>query len=263
MLIGFGKKKEPEETKNQSEPQIIRKKVWYDIHGHFLPLMDDGCTSAGEAVSLLQLCRRQGIAGMIATPHYDSSEAIEAFLARRQRAYELLTEALEKDGQPYPKICLGAETAYSPGMIYDEDFPKLVLGSSSYMLIELPVRKWDFALIHDIKSVSALHGITPVIAHLERHLYDQPKEMLRALYETEALIEMDAEAVFEAKGLKDAKKRIHDGYVQVMGSDVHNMVDRRPNLREAADLLDAEGMTEAGELLRRTGKLIFDAAYGK
>ena len=41
-----------------------------DMHGHFLPGMDDGCKTADESVALLKESYQQGICRMFATSHY-------------------------------------------------------------------------------------------------------------------------------------------------------------------------------------------------
>ena len=44
-----------------------------DIHCHILPGLDDGSKSEQESVQMLKLAQKQGIRGLIATPHYSPS----------------------------------------------------------------------------------------------------------------------------------------------------------------------------------------------
>ena len=41
-----------------------------DIHCHILPGLDDGASSEKESLRMLKLAAKNGIKGVIATPHY-------------------------------------------------------------------------------------------------------------------------------------------------------------------------------------------------
>ena len=87
-----------------------------DLHGHFLPGMDDGSRSVAESLQMLELAAEQGIGQMFATPHYYPVETVEEFLCRRHQAAQALMQAMEKHAKPLPRIALGAEVAYRPGL---------------------------------------------------------------------------------------------------------------------------------------------------
>ena len=59
-----------------------------DIHTHILPGMDDGARDVKEALSLIDLLRKQGVSGAVLTPHYyPHEETVNEFLKRREEAY--------------------------------------------------------------------------------------------------------------------------------------------------------------------------------
>ena len=97
-----------------------------DMHGHFLPGMDDGCKTPEESVQVLKSSYEQGVRRMFATPHYYPVEPVGEFLRRRDAAWNRLQGQLEKEPDAcVPRICLGAEVAFRPGLSYEEDLRKL------------------------------------------------------------------------------------------------------------------------------------------
>lgn len=239
----------------------MANKVWYDIHSHFLPGMDDGCKTVAESVKLLEHVRRSGIKGIIATPHYYPEESIAQFLERRSVCARNLIREIEEGGHEVPLWCMGAEVAYYEGVIRADDLEKLCLGQSRYLLLELPFERWNNAVIRTVYELSSIYNIMPVIAHLERYLDFVGRDMLEDLYETDALIQMNGGYILNKK--RDARKRIRKGLVQVLGSDTHNMTSRRPNLREAVNTLQSLGLEREAEELRTANKEIFYAALGQ
>ena len=62
-----------------------------DLHTHILPGMDDGPKGPETARQLLELQLRQGVRRIALTSHYHPEmEALEAFLNRREGAFEEL-----------------------------------------------------------------------------------------------------------------------------------------------------------------------------
>ena len=240
---------------SRSEPG----KVWYDLHSHFLPGVDDGCRTVDESIALLEYSKKQGIAGMIATPHYYPKESIDQFLLRRQEAVLKLQQALSIGTYDVPEWYLGAEAAYYEGLVRAEGLERLCFGQSNYLLLELPFERWGNNVIRDIHTLSNVCGITPIIAHLERYLDIQSKDMILQVCEADVLIQMNAEYILDRWSLRDAVKRIRNGYVQVLGSDSHNMSGRRPNLRDAVQVLEGK---ELADDLRRRNRRVFQEAAG-
>ena len=58
-----------------------------DFHSHVLPGIDDGSRSVEESLVMLKRMQDQGIAAVVATPHFYASHHFpEEFLERRERA---------------------------------------------------------------------------------------------------------------------------------------------------------------------------------
>lgn len=227
-----------------------------DVHGHFLPGMDDGCKTAAEAVQVLKTSYAQGVRRMFATPHYYPVEPIAVFLERREKAYKTLADAIQGEVE-IPQICLGAEVAYRPGLGYAEDIDKLCLGSSWYLLLEMPFHRWNREILRDIRNMCASACITPVIAHLERYLDIAQKDLMDQLLDMDVLVQMNAEFLLHPATRHTGRKLLKEGTVQLLGSDCHNLTDRAPNMGKAVEYLKKKRLTDQLEQISVLSNEIF------
>ena len=207
-----------------------------DIHGHFLPGMDDGCKDVQEAVALLRYSYSTGVRMMFATPHYYPIESVEDFLRRRQASYDALQAYIAANGiADIPQILLGAEVAYRQGIGNVEELRKLCLGSSRYLLLELPFEKWSNTLLRDVGNICCARGITPVFAHIERYISMQSKDAFSQILQMDALVQINAGALLKFPVNLRCRRLICKGAVHLLGSDCHNMGARKPNLHLVSD----------------------------
>ncbi|MBQ6839380.1 MAG: hypothetical protein IJO45_01650 [Oscillospiraceae bacterium] len=217
-----------------------------DLHGHFLPGMDDGCKTPEEAVQVLQCSYRQGVRRVFATPHYYPVEPVEAFLQRRTEAVQRLEAYIQSQGvQDIPQILLGAEVAYRPGLGYEENIEKLCLGNSRYLLLEMPFSRWGKAEEREVRNLGVTGGVIPILAHIERYFDYQDKRTLAGILEQDVLVQMNAEALLDPAVRRQALKLVKRGIVQLLGTDCHNMTDRAPNLDKALAFLQKKKMADA------------------
>lgn len=234
-----------------------------DMHSHILSGMDDGCKTVEESVRLLRASYDQGIRSMCVTPHYYPVETADEFLARRDAAEQELYKALEKVTLPVPKLCMGAEVAYRPGICYQEDLNKLCIGQSQYLLLEMPFHKWGDEVIRTVRGISNVRGITPILAHIERYLPMQDKEVLERLLDQEILVQMNAARLLHCSSRRQARRLLNNGTVQLLGSDCHNNISRPQNLGQAVEYLEKKGMDDILEELSRRSRRIFREATGE
>ena len=239
------------------------KYAFCDLHSHILPGMDDGCQSVGEAVQLLRASYEQGIRKICATPHYYPVESVEEFLVRRDAAQQELYKALEKVTLPVPQLCMGAEVASRPGICYQEDLNKLCIGQSQYLLLEMPFHKWGEEVIRTVRGISNVRGITPILAHIERYLPMQDKEILERLLDQEILVQMNAARLLHFSSRGQARRLLSNGTVQLLGSDCHNNSSRPQNLGQAVLYLQKKGMEDVLEEISRRSRRIFREATGE
>ena len=207
-----------------------------DMHGHFLPGMDDGCKDVQEAVALLRYSYSTGVRMMFATPHYYPVESVEDFLRRRQESYAALQAYTEANGiADIPQILLGAEVAYRQGIGNVEELEKLCLGSSRYLLLELPFEKWSNTLLRDVSNICCARGITPIFAHIERYISMQSRDAFSRILQMDALVQINAGALLKFPGNLRCRRLLRKGMAHLLGSDCHNMEHRKPNLHLVSD----------------------------
>ncbi len=233
-----------------------------DLHGHFLPGMDDGSPNRETSIKMLEMSWEQGIRRMAATPHYYPVESVRDFLHRRQQAQAQLQEAVDAHEGPLPAYCLGAEVAYRPGIGYAEDLELLCIGSSPYLLLEMPFAIWGKEVVRDVRNMASTRGIIPILAHVERYLFRQKPDVIQGLLEQELLMQMNGSMTEHFWDRRKAKRLLQTGTVQVLGSDCHNTEHRPPDLGKAIRWMEKAGLYKALEDIAQTGNGILDRAMG-
>lgn len=210
----------------------------FDIHSHILPGIDDGSRNVDMSIEMLREEVAQGVEGIVCTPHfYADSDTPKEFWDRRQRAVESLAARIgEVEG--CPPIVLGAEVHFYVGMSRSESLRNLTMGNTDYILVEMPFRHWNRSFIQEIRDIGNNLRLQVIIAHLNRYM-DRDKNLLEELiYDTGALIQVNAEAFIDRSSKRKMTKLLKDGQIDFLGSDCHNMADRAPNLEEAMRNID-------------------------
>ena len=230
-----------------------------DFHAHILPCVDDGSKSVEESILMLNSLAEQNVHTVIATPHfYANDESVDAFVARRNAAYQQLM-----DHQPNaPNIVLGAEVRYYDGISHLQDLKKLRIDGTRFLLLEMPFNRWTEYAEKEIIDIACRGKITLVLAHVERYLPFIDKDVLLRLRHNGVLFQVNA-SFFE--GLFHSTKAIRmlkDHLIQFVGSDCHNMQDRKPNIQKAVQAIQKKignhafaDFTEFGNILFRQNQL--------
>lgn len=226
-----------------------------DFHTHLLPGMDDGSQSPEESLEMLREIARQGIARVVATPHfYAECDRPDEFERRRQAAAEQLRPLLEPT---MPQILLGAEVRYYEGIGRSEEAPRLCVEHTRTLLLEMPEKPWNTRIFQTLNDFSQ-RGIRVVIAHAERCLPFQPHGAAKALNEAGYLLQSNAEFFLNRSTRRRAVRLFADGLIGLLGSDCHHLRERRPCLGEALAVLDQElGAETVRALLSRGEALLY------
>lgn len=202
-----------------------------DWHSHVLPGVDDGSQNVEESIALLKALASQGVHTVVATPHfYADLESVEAFLHRRSESFQSLTESI---GSAEPKILLGAEVRYYPGIRHMEGLERLRIEGSKLLLLEMPHSKWTESTIRELEELSGSRDIIPILAHIERYRSFQLKETWSRLYENGILMQVNAAFFTDFFTKNTALRLLGDGKIHLIGSDCHNMTNRPPLLDRA------------------------------
>lgn len=203
-----------------------------DLHSHILPGMDDGSKNVEESRALLAMLKEQGVTAVVATPHfYPHRETPESFLQRRQACAHRL-------GETELPLLLGAEVAYFSGISHSGELSEMQLGDTGLLLVEMPFKPWNDRIVRDICDISIRQCLIPVLAHVDRYRgREQFPKYARQLLENDVLFQCNAEVFESFFGRQWALKQLRKGYIHFLGSDCHNLENRRPKLDIAADAI--------------------------
>lgn len=210
-----------------------------DFHSHFLPYIDDGSKSFDETFQMLELSYVLGIDTMVSTSHYSTYyESIEDFLKRRNAAIRDITETLHGKNS-VPQIVGGAEVEMYSGMSSDQELSRLCIGNTNYMLIEMPYGGLSSLTERELLSIMRSRRITPIIAHIDRYIDDRASETICGrLLDFGAVAQINGDSIINQIKRKKVLKLIRNRKNVLLGSDCHNMEDRRPNLDEAIKVIE-------------------------
>lgn len=202
-----------------------------DLHTHLLPKMDDGSKSIAESRQLLQMLSEQGVTAAVATPHfYANEESAEAFLERRQISYESLCA----DGELSMPLLLGAEVLYYNGISKLNDLQCLCIGGSKLLLLEMPIMHWTEYTVRELLELSGRIDVRIVLAHVERYLHLQSASLWDGLLENGVLMQVNASFFVRMRTRRLGLNLLREHRVQFLGSDCHDLKDRKPRMEHAA-----------------------------
>ena len=184
-----------------------------DFHAHILPGVDDGSKSVDESTKMLEQMQAQGIKCVVATPHfYANDESVDTFLARRAAAYEAVAHLPNR-----PKILLGAEVQLCKGLENLEQLPELCYEGTNVLLLELPPMFSPKQHAHTLECLLYECDLTVVLAHVDR--YDT--NLIDGLLSQGFLAQLNASAFCHFMSKRAALRRVKDGSVCALGSDLH------------------------------------------
>ena len=207
-----------------------------DFHSHILPGIDDGSKNLDTSSEMLQECAIQKVDIIVATPHfYADEERIDRFLEKRSKAYESLKQIVKDE---FPKIVLGAEVAYFPGISNSEHISQLFIEGTDILLLEMPFGAWNKSEFLEVKKMIVENNFQIMLAHLERFmLVSANKKYIQELLGLPVIVQFNAESLSNRKSRKMILNSIKAGDTCVLGSDCHDMNHRKPNLKCGRDVI--------------------------
>ncbi len=199
-----------------------------DFHSHALFNIDDGARDIAMSIEMLKKSKDMGVTDVLVTSHCypNSSKDVAKFLEKREAAYSAL-EATEG----IPHLHKGCEVHLTGDITRFSRIKELCIENTRYMLLEMPRTPWTDNTIDVVYKLN-LMGITPVIAHDERNMY-QKKEIRNALYDLNVLLQINAPSLFMFSYKKEIDRMMKLGLVHVIGTDMHNTTSRKPCMDKA------------------------------
>lgn len=202
-----------------------------DWHSHILPNMDDGSKSIKESLCLLKMLAEQDVDIVVATPHfYANDESVEEFLKRREASCRALHGNLSESA---PKILLGAEVRYYPGISRLSGLKQLRIENTNLLLLEMSMSKWSESIVSELTELASRSDLTVILAHVERYLPLQSADAIERLLESGILMQVNASGFTEFGSRRKTLNLLNSGIVHFIGSDTHNTVSRPPEIKKA------------------------------
>ncbi|NLW70874.1 MAG: capsular polysaccharide biosynthesis protein [Eubacteriaceae bacterium] len=209
-----------------------------DFHSHILPDMDDGSPDELTSLEMLRESARQGIKTIAATSHFYADRTTPSlFLSKRENRAQRLFEACQGEQSELPEIRLGAEVSYFEGMSAAEELNDLCIEGTNLLLVEMPFCPWTKRMTGEIRLINDRRGLIPIIAHLDRYIPIEGKDLFRHFEDKEVLIQVNADGFIGKRTLKILLNMLKFGIIDVLGSDCHNMDSRRPDIMDAMDII--------------------------
>ena len=192
----------------------------------------------------LEMLRRegmQGIARVVATPDfYARYEDPQRFLQRREQAEQKLRAAMAEQSD-MPELLMGAEVYYFRGIAESEILPKLAIRGTNSILVELPSGRWEDGICRDLTDIWEKRGLTPIVAHIDRYIRPlQTHGIPKLLQQLPVLVQANTEFFLDRTTASMAMKLLKADQIQLLGSDCHNLTDRKPNLAEAIQRIETK-----------------------
>ncbi len=203
-----------------------------DMHCHITPGVDDGAQTKEDVKRLLQMEYDGGVRTIILTPHYrkgmfetDLETVIKHATFVKQTAIDMQLDM---------EVYLGCEYHANNDMIEELNQNECYrLNGGRYVLVEfssshsyMKVRNWIYQLITS--------GYKPIIAHIERYpMVVDKMEKVEELIRLGAKLQVSSGAVLGEHGFGAklfTRKLLKKHMVHFIGSDAHDLKDRKPNL---------------------------------
>lgn len=207
-----------------------------DMHCHILPAIDDGAKDIEISMEMLQIAARNGTKAIVATPHVIEGAWLPSWDEIVQKCQDLQLAARQAGLSItlYP----GAEVAVHLDMLKLLTKPgPYCINGGKYILVELPAAEIPH-YTEDFFFTLQARGITPILAHPERHpLIIKKPELLLEWVGKGILVQMNAPSLTGKMGapvMRTAELLLRSNMVHVIGSDAHSRRTRNPNLQEAS-----------------------------
>ncbi len=210
-----------------------------DLHCHVLPGVDDGAPLLAETLDMARTAVKNNIDTIVATPH-----TLNGFYVNKWENIVSLTSTVQKafDSDNIPITLYPAMEAQACPELFgalEKGQAATINDNSRYLLLEFP----PFSMppgSQDFIYKLRLQGITPVIAHPERHLILQNDlKQLYGLVMQGALCQLTALSITGSLGSavrKSAEQMIKTGLAHVIATDAHSNDQRILALTSAVDV---------------------------
>ena len=223
-----------------------------DFHSHILPGIDDGSKDVEMSLRMIEALRDQEVDTVVATSHFYATQRTPArYIERRQEAYEKLLPVLPEGS---PRILLGAEVLYFPGISHMSELPRLCMEGTNVLLLEMPFDLWKEYYIREVRELARCGDFTILMAHIERYFFQQPIDIWDEFLDLGILMQSNADFFLPFKTRRKAIRLLSEGRIHVLGTDTHNTTNRAPRMDEAVRMIGRHCGQETLEYIDELGR---------
>jgi len=210
-----------------------------DTHSHVLPGVDDGSSCLEESLEMLRQEAAQGVTRVIATPHfYAHHDDLERFLERTAKAEALLRSKMAEE-KGLPKLSIGAEVYFFHGISDSELINQLTFDKKSCILIEMTQDHWGESAYKELEGIAQKQQLVPIVAHVDRYIRPfRTGGIPERLAELPVLVQANASFFLHPITAPLALRMLRKDQIQLIGSDCHNLTDRKPNIGAAKAVIE-------------------------
>lgn len=194
------------------------------MHSHLLPGIDDGAESMETSIKLIEGLQKLGYQKLITTPH-----VYEDMYPNKP---EIILSKLEELRQVMEEKQIPLEIDAAAEYMLDDAFESLVQSGKiltlfqNHVLIEMNFSA-PYPKLHEIIFQLQVKGYHPILAHPERYeYYWKNPQILLELKNRKVLFQANLLSLIGYYGRKTefyVKKLIEQGYVELLGTDIHNI----------------------------------------
>lgn len=237
--------------------------LFFDIHSHIIPAVDDGSSNIEESIELLKLMKAQGITHVIATPHfYPEEDNLADFSEMISSAFSELEKTASKYG--LPKVYRGCEMLYFKGIGNSTSLSELCLNGSSFLLLELTEASINDDLFEDIRAMRENSGIIPIIAHVERYCKARNYKKFLKFIKAEGIpTQINASSLSVPVLYRAVSKLLKSGLVFVIATDTHSVEQRPPMLSQAMKIIEEKFGSDVKKRLIKNSHILFEKIVSK
>lgn len=240
-----------------------------DIHSHIIFDVDDGPKTLEESIALVTESYQQGVRTIVATSHrrkgmFETPE--EKILANFQTLQAEMASRL-----PDLTLLYGGELYYSDRVqagLENKTVP--TMAGTRFALIEFSMTT-SWKDIHNAITQVLLLGITPIVAHIERYnALEFNKDRVKELINMGCYTQINSSHVLKPKLFGDKykifKKRarffLEENLVHCVASDMHNLGERKPYMKEARSIVSKDfGSKRARDLFETNASILLENEF--
>lgn len=201
----------------------------FDVHSHILPGVDDGAENLEISLEMAKRAIVNNIREMIVTPHFSFKYNYLDDIDGLKKEYCQFKNELKKNNIPL-KLYFGLEILYSDELIeYLKRKEISGINETKYLLIEFDFKVHGELIVIALAKIKAL-GYFPILAHPERyHAIWNNFDVIVCLAEEDILFQCNCGSLlghFGYRAKKTVEKMMQFGYVDMFGSDCHDLETR-------------------------------------